>query len=116
MGAALDREQAPYEPFPDGTSRRRAFAGELFPKPAESLPLRRLVFLRGKGPVARLDPAPAARELLGALTPLGASLWGRPPMHAMRDLLRLVTAVPAVLLELGPPEATAELLARSLEE
>ncbi len=116
VGAALDREEAPYEPFPDGTSRRRAFAGQLFGEPAMSLPLRRLVFLRGKGAVARLEPAPAARELLSALTPLGASMWGRSPMHAMRDLLRLVTAVPAVLLELGPPEATAELLAESLEE
>jgi hypothetical protein len=116
VGAALDREEAPYEPFPDGTSRRRAFAGQLFGGPAESLPLRRLVFLRGKGPVARLDPAPAGRELLGLLTPLGASMWGRTPMDAMRDLLRVVTTVPAVMLELGPPEATAELLAESLEE
>ncbi len=116
VGTALDREQAPYEPFPDGTSRRRAFARELFPEPAVSLPLRRLVFLRGKGAAARMEPAPAGRQLLGLLTPLGASMWGRPPMHAMRDLLRLVTAVPAVMLDLGPPEATAELLAESLEE
>ena len=116
VGAALDREEAPYEPFPDGTSRRRAFAGQLFGEPAESLPLRRLVFLRGKGPAARLDPAPAGRELLGLLTPLGASMWGRTPMQAMRALLRLVSSVPAVMLDLGPPEATAELLAESLEE
>ena len=116
VGVALDREQAPYEPFPDGTSRRRAFAGQLFGEPANALPLRRLVFLRGKGPAARLEPAPAGRELLGRLTPLGASMWGRPPVHAMRDLLRLVTAVPAFMLELGPPEATADLLAESLED
>lgn len=116
VGAALDGAQAPYEPFPDGSRRRRAFAGQLFPEPAEALPLRRLVFLGGKGPAARLEPAPAGRGLLGRLTPLGASAWGRSPIHLMRDLLRLVSEVPAVLLELGPPEATAELLATSLED
>jgi len=116
VGAALDREAAPYEPFPDGSSRRRAFAGELFPEPAVALPLRRLVFLRSQGPVARLESAPAGRELLSNLTPLGASMWGRTPMQAMRDLLRLVSSVPAVMLDLGAPEATADLLATSLEE
>jgi hypothetical protein len=116
VGAALEREQAPYEPFPDGTSRRRAFAGQLFPAPAEALPLRRLVFLRGIGQAARLAPAPAGRDLLGMLTPLGASVWDRSPVHVMRDLLRLVSAVPAALLHLGPPEATADLLATSLED
>ena len=33
----------------------------------------------------------------------------------MRDLLRLVCEVPALLLDLGSPEATADLLANSLE-
>lgn len=116
VGDALDREAAPYVPFPDGTSRRRAFAGQLFPEAAEALPLRRLVFLQGKGPAAQLQPMPAGRELLGLLTPLGASVWGRSPVHVMRDLLRLVSTVPAVALTLGPPEATADLLATSLEE
>ncbi|MEO8635451.1 MAG: hypothetical protein ABI587_09275 [Gemmatimonadales bacterium] len=116
VGTALDREAAPYEPFPDGTSRRRAFAGQLFPEPAVALPLRRLVFLRGKGPTARLEQAPVGRDLLSMLTPLGASMWGRPPMQALRDLLRIVSAVPAVLLHLGPPEETADLLTKSLEE
>lgn len=116
VGAALEREEAPYEPFPDGTRRRRAFAGQLFPESAEALPLRRLVFLRSIGPAARLEPAPAGRELLGRLTPLGASMWGRPPVHAVRDLLRLVGAVPAVMLDVGPPEATADLLANSLDD
>lgn len=116
VGEALEREGAPYEPFPDGTRRRRAFPGQLFPEPAEALPLRRLVFLRDKGPAPQLTPAPAGRELLGLLTPLGASAWGRSPLQLMRDLLRLVTEVPALMLDLGSPESTAELLANSLED
>jgi hypothetical protein len=116
VGEALDRAAAPYEPFPDGTRRRRAFAGELYPAPAVALPLGRIVILQGKGTNARLEPAPAGRDLLGMLTPLGASMWGRPPMQALRDLLRLASAVPAVLLHQGPPDATADLLATSLED
>lgn len=116
VGAALEKAEAPYEPFPDGTRRRRAFAGELFPEPAVALPLARIVILQGKGPVARLEPAPAGRERLGMLTPLGASMWGRHPMQALKDLLRLANAVPAVLLHQGLPDATAELVATSLED
>ena len=116
VGVALDREAAPYEPFPDGTSRRRAFAGQLFPEPADAVPLRRLVVLGTQGPAARLTSLPADRSLLGMLTPLGASVWGRSPGQVMRALLGLVNAVPAVMLELGPPDLTAALLADSLED
>ena len=116
VGVALDREAAPYEPFPDGTSRRRAFAGQLFPEPADAVPLRRLVVLGTQGPAARLTSLPADRSLLGMLTPLGASVWGRAPGQVMRALLGLVNAVPAVMLELGPPDLTAALLADSLED
>ena len=113
--SALDRQGAPGETFPDGTHRRRAFASDLFPAPVEALPLRRLVFLRSQGAVPRLEPMPPGRRVLQHLTPLGASLWGRTGAESMRDLIRVATAVPAFLLDLGPSDATATLLTNSLE-
>ena len=61
---ALERVGAPYEPFPDGTERRRAYAAELFPGgagPAPATPLRDIVFLGGFGAQPRLRPSPAGR-------------------------------------------------------
>lgn len=116
VGAALDREAAPYEPFPDGTQRRRAYANRLFPgTAATALPLRRVIFLRGFAPEPRLELVPPGREHLAMLTPLGATLWGMPVFSRTRDLLKIITEVPCALLEPGPPEATAELLINSLE-
>jgi hypothetical protein len=117
VGEALDREAAPYEPFPDGTRRRRAYSDQLFPGAAvASFPLRWVVFLRGFAPEPRLETIRPGREHLGMLTPLGATAWGVPAFTMARDLLKIITEVRCSDLRPGPPEATAELLINSLED
>jgi hypothetical protein len=117
VGGALDRVAAPYEPFPDGTQRRRAYAGQLFPGASVSpLPLREVIFLRGFAPEPRLEAVRPGREHLGLLTPLGASLWGVPAFSRARDLLKLITGARCSMLHAGQPDATAELLIHSVED
>ena len=116
VSQALERVGAPYEPFPDGTERRRAYAAELFPGiAAPSTPLRDIVFLSGFGDRPQLQPAAAGREQLGMLTPLGATMWGANPMRRARDLLSVVTRARCWTLRAGAPEETAVLLEKSLE-
>ncbi|MDH5283367.1 MAG: hypothetical protein OEW80_05740, partial [Gemmatimonadota bacterium] len=117
VGLALERVGAPYEPFPDGTERRRAYAAELFPgRAAPATPLRDIVFLQGFGPRPRLQTAPAGREQLGRLTPLGATMWGANPLRRARDLFSIVTRTRCWTLEAGDPDETAVLLEQLLEE
>ena len=116
VSLALDREEAPYEPFPDGTQRRRSYARALFPGTgAAPTPLRQIIFLRGFGPEARLERVQPGREHLGLLTPLGATMWGMNPVQRARDFLSIVTRVRCSTLTLGPPDETALLLEQSLE-
>ncbi|TFG51428.1 MAG: hypothetical protein E4H38_01600 [Gemmatimonadales bacterium] len=117
VSRALDRMQAPYEPFPDGTQRRRAYAGELFPGTgADTTRLRHIIFLQGFGPIPRLESVRPGREHLGLLTPLGATMWGMNPVRRARDLLSVVTRVRCSTLTLGPPDETATLLEQLLED
>lgn len=117
VSQALEREQAPYEPFPDGTRRRRAYVGQLFPGTGpDATPLRQVIFLRGFGPEPRLESVRPGREHLGLLTPLGATMWGMNPVQRARDFLSVVTRVRCATLTLGPPDETAALLEQSLEE
>ncbi len=116
VSRALDREEAPYEPFPDGTQRRRSYARALFPETgAAPTPLRQIIFLRGFGAEARLETVQPGREHLGLLTPLGATMWGMNPIQRARDFLSVVTRVRCSTLTLGPPDETATLLEQSLE-
>ncbi len=117
VSLALDREEAPYEPFPDGTQRRRSYAGELFPGtgPAPT-PLRQIIFLRGFGAEPRIETVRPGREHLGLLTPLGATMWGMNPVQRARDFLNVVTGVRCSTLTLGHPDETAQLLEQSLED
>ena len=108
---------APYSLFPDGTERRRAYAAELFPGPdPAATPLRHVVFLQGFGARPELERAPAGREQLALLTPLGATMWGANPMRRARDLLSVVSRARCWSLRAGTPEETAVLLEKSLEE
>lgn len=116
VSLALDREAAPYEPFPDGTLRRRSYARALFPgTTAAPTPLRQIIFLKGFGPEARLETVQPGREHLGLLTPLGATMWGMNPIQRARDFLSILTRVRCATLTLGPPDETALLLEQSLE-
>jgi hypothetical protein len=116
VSLALDREQAPYEPFPDGTQRRRAYAGALFPETGSAAtPLRQIIFLQGFGPEPRLETVRPGREHLGLMTPLGATMWGMNPVQRARDFLSLVTRVRCSTLTIGSPDETAVLVEQSLE-
>lgn len=99
---------APRERFPDGSHRTRSHASVLFPGPQPApAPLRHVVFLRGMGPAPVLTARGATRADLGALSPLGATLWGRPPFQRARDLLGLLARASCHDLILGDPDDTA---------
>ncbi len=113
---ALEAAGGETELFPDGTVRRRAEVGRLFPGSTPGpAPLRTIFFLAGIGKAPRASLSTAGRENLRQLTPLGSTLWGVPaPVRAMR-LLSLLGAIRCFLLELGPPEATLDLIETTLE-
>lgn len=99
---------APRERFPDGSHRTRSHASTLFPGAAPTpAPLRHIVFLRGLADAPALTARGATRADLGALSPLGATLWGRPPFQRARDLLGLLARASCHDLTLGDPDATA---------
>lgn len=111
VGLALTRAAAPYEAFPDGTRRRRAYADQLFPGGSlGGVRLSDVVFLCGFGPSPRLEPMGPGREQLSWLTPLGATLWQGGPAR-VRQLMNLLTGSRCWRLHVGPPDATADLLA-----
>lgn len=115
----FNRLDAPYEPFPDGTRRRRAYTADLFPSQAAdtgAIVLSDLVFLRGFAPAPRLVEVRPGREHLAALTPLASSLWERPPAEALRRLLGIINGARCWTLEAGDPDTTADLLAATLED
>jgi hypothetical protein len=73
------------------------------------------VFLRGFSPLPILSRLSPGREHLALLTPLACSLWDAPPARRALELAALLGAVPCYMLNAGEPEATAELLDRTLE-
>ena len=110
------------ERFPDGSVRVRAQGSRLFPRedasrePSRSLALGAIVFLSGFSPAPILSRLSPGREHLALLTPLACSLWDTPPARRALELAGLLSAVPCYMLNAGAPEATAELLDRTLEE
>jgi hypothetical protein len=116
VDAALAEVVAPTEVFPDGSERRRAQPADLFPGANVcALPLRHLVFLRGFGDAPRLETVQADRALLRELTPIGATMWGAPPLGRTRDLLALLSKTRAHALTLGDPDESAALLEQIVE-
>ncbi|MBI3792948.1 MAG: hypothetical protein HY275_18990 [Gemmatimonadetes bacterium] len=100
----------------DGERRTRAAMGRVVGAraPAEA-PVRVLLLLRSFGPVAMATPAVAGPAVIAALTPLGASLWGRASGPFMLDLLRWLGRVRIFHLDAGPPDETAALVERLME-
>ena len=114
--AALERLRAPSETFPDGESRARASVAALLGVGAPaSQPLTAVFLLRSfsKAPIAQLVPSSA--EIVAAMTPLGASLWGRAAGRVLIDLLRLLAPTRIFLLDSGPPDDTAALVEQLME-
>ncbi|MGH7702513.1 MAG: hypothetical protein ACREMO_05435 [Gemmatimonadales bacterium] len=115
---ALRDADAPTEPFPDGTVRRRVEVRRLFPAAAAPgpVPLGAVVLLgprKGEARAVRFTPG---REHLGRLSPLGSTLWGAAPALRLIRLLGMLTAVSCFHLEAGSPEGTVDLLERTLGE
>jgi HPr serine kinase-like protein len=113
----LERRAYPAEQFPDGSTRVRAEAGELFPGlPGRSLPLRLVFFLCGfeERPRAELHKTRSAD--LRLLTPLACTFWKTSPAPALMQVAELLSSVKCYLLHPGMPEDTALLVERIASE
>jgi hypothetical protein len=114
---ALTQVAAPVEVYPDGSERLRAQAAELFPgSRANSLPLGAIVFLRGFEPTPRVERLESCRELLGELTPMGATLWGMPPGRRAFDMSSILAKSRCYQMVLGAPEDSAEAIEQMMEK
>lgn len=104
------------EVYPDGSTRLRAPVQELFPDAvACCLPLQQALFLRHFAPRPRLEPFTFTLHHVGRLEPLSCTLWGVAPGSQLMALLALFTQLRCYFLDLGEPDATADLL-ESLRE
>lgn len=114
---ALGRVGALTEVYPDGSERLRAQPAELFPGVSPpALPLRAMVFLRGVADEPRLEPFTPGHEHLRDLTPMGATLWGMPPVQRAFEMLSVLTQVQCYDLFIGDADKTALLVERTMEE
>ncbi len=113
--AALELSEPETEVFPDGERRARAAVGSLFAAPAASAPLTTVLLLRSFAAAPTAEAAVASPALLGHLTPLAASLWGRPAGAVTIQLMRLVSASRVFWIDAGPPEQTALFVEHLLE-
>jgi len=106
------RDNAAYtEPFPDGTTRRRAEAGKLFPRAvANSLPLRWLFFLRSFEYRPRAEAFRPRTSDLRLLAPMPCAFWKTSPARPMMKAAKLLSSVNCYFLHPGLPEETAGLV------
>lgn len=99
------------EQFPDGTTRTRAEAGKLFPRPvADSLPLRCVFFLRDFEKNPRAEAFLPRAQDLSLLAPLPCTFWSVSPSRPMMAIAKLLSSVNCYYLHPGSPEATARLV------
>lgn len=96
--------------YPDGHSRTNIRASRLFSSGLVPSALEAVVFLGPVGPVPHLTPVPSSLETASRLTPVASTLWGRSPASRAFALVRLLASVPGYVLELGPPDATSDVL------
>ncbi|MGE3538135.1 MAG: hypothetical protein AB7N91_11960 [Candidatus Tectimicrobiota bacterium] len=116
LEAALQAGDYTSERFPDGTTRIRAHVRQLFPEAvARPVPLRQVIFLRHFAPRPRLEPFDFTLHHTGLLQPLSCTLWGLPPGRQLMKFMTLFARLRCYFLDLGEPEATADLL-ESLRE
>ena len=112
-------------PYADGLPRLRLRVAEVFPTAASApLPLRRALFLRGFAAQPSIEPfRPTSSDFAaGSRFALNNTLWvawgHTPPLRLMQFMLflRLLEQVPCAWLDVGDPEATAQLIERSMED
>jgi hypothetical protein len=99
------------EQFPDGTTRTRADAGKLFPRPvAQSVPLQWVFFLRKFENSPRAEAFSPLADDLRLLAPLPCTFWGVSPSRPILEIAKLLSRVHCYYLHPGSPEATASLV------
>jgi len=104
------------EIFPDGERRERTAISRLYPEPIPaSAPLTTVLLLRNFADRPMATAAAAAPVLIGHLTPLAASLWGRSAGAVTIQLMRLLAESRVYWIDPGPPDETARLVERLLE-
>jgi hypothetical protein len=109
----LDGKSYPTEQFPDGTTRTRAQAAELFPESeAHALPLGRIFFLCGFEDRPWVETFVPRAADLRLLTPLPCTFWRGSPALPMMQVAKLLSSVSCYRLHPGSPEETATLVER----
>lgn len=112
-------------PYADGLPRLRLRVGEHFPEAAApSVPLRLAVFLRGFDAAPKAGPFKPTREALSASSryALNNTLWVAWGTTAHRRLLqfmlfqRMLARVRCAWLDVGDPDATADLIETMTED
>jgi hypothetical protein len=113
---ALQGRTVTTDRFPDGSRRARVPVGRLFPQAAlRPAMLRHVVVLRRLGAAPRLESFIPGPEHLRYISPLACSLWDLPPARRAMQILSLLAGVQCSFLDVGTPEATADLLQRTME-
>ena len=108
-GGAIER-------FPDGELRTRVAVRRLSDQaPPARTPLTTLLLLRSIVPVTQVRRVSARPELLGALTPLAASLWDRPAGSVGFRLLGILSAIRVFEVDSGPPDEVAATIEHLME-
>lgn len=109
-------------PHSDGVRRLRLRVETVFPDAVATKPvvLRRAIFLRGFADAPALEPFVPAPGTLGPLA-LNNALWlawGTTPQRRLLQFMvfvQMLARVPCAWLDLGPPEATADLIENTME-
>ena len=113
----LARGRSWTETFPDGTIRTLALIRDLFPwSRHDASRLRGVFFLEGFRATPHVRQFAFGREQYPLLTPLAASMWGVRASARMLQIARLLDGVPCFFLACGEPDATADLIERTVLE
>ena len=105
------------EAFPDGTIRTLAHIRDLFPwSRHDASRLCSVFFLEPFRAAPHVRPFAFGREHYPLLTPLAASMWGVLASVRMLQIARLLNGVPCFFLACGEPDATADLIERTVLE
>lgn len=117
VDARLQVCHAPEELYPDGTTRVRVRMRDLFPDvQANPVPLRSAIFLRQFAPQPRLERFTPNMSHIRFLQPLGCTMWGVSPGQRVFDFLHVLSRARCYFLDVGLPEATAELIEHTVED
>ena len=103
------------EVYPDGTSRLRAHARDLFPGPQPSpAPLRHAFLMRSFGDEPRVESFSASLRDVGRLGPLGCSLW-HADKSRMIHFFQILSKIRCHFVDVGSPDDTAALIEKTVE-